>query len=359
MAYLCLQPMVQGQASFAHVTEIIRGLQVRGMPVRLFSVEPSSSHAGVAPRLLQALRVQLTLIGHMRSFRLLYVRNHPLALLAVLVARLARVPVIIEVNGTEVDLAEAWPFTRHVSGLLKVSTRFQMRCARSVIAVTEQLAEWVRREAGGDAEVHVVPNGANTELFHPDSSSPIDRSYVLFFGAFASWQGISTILRAASSPAWPDGIRVVLAGDGAARGTVEEAVDRCPDTVEYVGVVPYVDLPQLVAGALAGLSVQEAVADRGLTGVFPLKVFETLASGRPVIASNLPGQSGLIREAECGLLIEPADSDALAAAVAHLADNPEEADEMGARGARIVRLAHSWDARAERTLDILTSALNS
>jgi glycosyltransferase involved in cell wall biosynthesis len=91
----------------------------------------------------------------------------------------------------------------------------------------------------------------------------------------------------------------------------------------------------------------------------PLKLFETLACGIPAIVSELPGQADLIREGRCGLVIPCNDAAALARAVAQIAADPAQAREMGARGAALVRAAHSWHARAVEIDQVIAGCLSS
>jgi len=90
----------------------------------------------------------------------------------------------------------------------------------------------------------------------------------------------------------------------------------------------------------------------------PLKLFETLACGIPVIVSDLPGQADLVRAGRCGLVIPGNDPAALARAVAQLAAAPDEAREMGRRGAALVRAEHSWRARAIEIDKVLRACLS-
>jgi glycosyltransferase involved in cell wall biosynthesis len=358
LAYLCLQPLVQGQASYAHVGEIVFGLRQRRFTVDVLAADSSLGVAGPAKRVAASLWLQCRLFGRLRHLDALYLRLHPLTLPAVAAARALRVASVVEINGTDSDVAEAWPWARRVSALIRAATRAQLRLADVAIVVTPELGEWVRTAAKRTGPIELVPNGANTELFDGTASRRQDRPgrYVVFFGALAAWQGVDAMLAAVQEPEWPPDVLLVFAGDGAERSKVERAASRS-NLVDYVGVVPYREVPALVSNAVAGLSVQIPVADRGSTGVAPLKLFETLAAGRPAIASDLPGQADLVRAGACGLVVPPDDPRALAIAVGRLAADPALADELGARGAALVRRSHSWEARAAQTGAIIEATV--
>lgn len=357
IAYLCLQATREGQASYAHVHEIINGLRRRGCTTRLFEPEYAPGDMpGAFGRAAEFLRVQGRLRRTSQDIDALYVRSHFAALPAVLWARRRGIPVVMEVNGPYDDLFAAWPWTRRLSGLFIALSRLQFRRASALITVTPQLADWLSREAPG-REVSVVPNGANTDIFSPSASTQLKlpECFVVFFGALAAWQGLDTLTQAVLDSNWPDQVSLVVAGDGAQRTTIEQAISD--PRVVYLGSIPYRDVAGVVARALAGLAPKNSIGGRTATGLAPLKVFETLACGTPAIVTDFPGQADLIRECGCGIVIPPEDPSALARAVADLAANPAEAAAMGRRGRESVATSHSWDSRSESTLTVILRAM--
>lgn len=180
--------------------------------------------------------------------------------------------------------------------------------------------------------------------------------YVVFVGSLSVWQGVETMLRALEDPAWPQDVDLWVVGDGVERAKVE-AASGCARLL-YLGSRPYAEVPEIIATSLAGISPQTSPMGRSNTGLFPLKVFETMASGVPVVVSDYPGQADLVRDTQCGVVIPPGDPAALARAVRFLRDHPELRRSMGARGRRAVEELHSWDRRAEATADLLHSILD-
>lgn len=357
VVYLCLQATREGQASYAHVHEIINGLRRRGWTVDLF--EPSYAKKRTSPgpfrRFLGFLWVQVRLWLRGKP-ELLYVRHHFAAWPTAFLARLLRVPVVQEINGPYADLFVAWPWTRKLARVFTWLMRSQIQWADVVIVVTPQLADWARSE-GAKGKVFVIPNGANTDLFHPaatlDRSLDIEKPYVIFFGALAPWQGVDVMLAATESPEWPSGVSLVVVGDGAERTRVVESVSRS-HRVRYLGSQPYAKMPGLIANALAGLSPEVDAGGRAThAGLFPLKVFETLACGIPVVVSDYPGMADLVREGKCGLVVPPGDPAALARAVRYLYEHPDERQQMGRKGRELVEREHSWDKRAAVTAEVL------
>lgn len=85
---------------------------------------------------------------------------------------------------------------------------------------------------------------------------------------------------------------------------------------------------------------------------FPNKLFEAMAAGVPLIASDFPLWRRIVQEAECGLLVDPLRPAAIAAAIEFLLANPAEAKRMGQAGRAAVRDSYHWEREAVKLLDL-------
>ena len=352
--YLCFQPTREGQASRAHVYEIVAGLRRRGWTVEV--IEPPHPRTGRADALRRAFAAGGTQlrywIGHrFKPARVVYIRTHFLSLPSAVVARLAGAIVVQEVNGAIDDVFAAWPALRHIRWLISGAIRLQLRWANAVITVTPGLADYYAALVGRQGGIHVVGNGANVDLFTPTLREETERRYAVFVGALAPWQGVEVALDAANSTDWPADVDLVIAGDGMGRATVDDASKTNP-RVRWLGTIPQSQAAELTASSLAAL-VPMAMSARSGHGLSPLKLFEAMASGVPVVASDLPGLEDVVRAHDCGILYPPGDAGALARAVAQLDMDPGRAAEMGHRGREAAVANYSWDARAGQTEEIL------
>jgi glycosyltransferase involved in cell wall biosynthesis len=352
--YLCLQPTRQGQASHAHVNEIVAGLRRRGWEVRL--VEPPHPRPGRADGLRRAVAAATTQLTYwvrcgFRPAPFVYIRAHFLSLPTALLARAAGSIVVQEVNGPTDDAFDAWPQLWPLRRLLEFASRAQLRLADAVVVVTPGLEEYVRTVTGRRSGLYVIGNGANVDRFRPAGSAydPSARAYVVFVGVLASWQGIDTVLAAVESDAWPPTVDLVIAGDGKERGRIELAA-KASGRIRWLGTIPYGESPALVAASLAALVPKSG---RRAYGLSPLKLFEAMACGVPVVASDLPGLSDIVRAHDCGITFAAGDAEALARSVGQLAADPARARAMGARGRKAAVALYSWDARADQTEQVL------
>jgi len=357
LAYLTLQATQEGQAAHAHVYEIVRGLQRRGVEVTLFEPDyASNSRPKPLRRLLEFVRVQLRVVRRLRRFDGIYVRSHFAALPLVVMAKLAGVATVQEINGPHSDLLLSYPWMHGLTALTRWAIRIQFRCAKALIGVTPQLATWAASEASHTVPSVAVPNGANVDLFRPGATGPrpVAPPYAIFFGALSRWQGLPVMLEAANHRDWPENVKLVIVGDGSEAGRVRAAAG---DRVVYLGKIPYGNMPAVIAGAMASLSAQNNLQGRSDTGLSPLKVYESMACGVPVIVSDLPGMADMVRETNTGVVIACDDAGALARAVATLHHAPQLRQEMGARARLVAVERHSWEKRASRTLRVLEAAL--
>lgn len=357
--YLCLQATREGQASHAHVHEIIDGLRRRGWEVELF--EPRYARSDVLPgslgRSFEFLLAQIKFWRKNKGDSILYIRTHFATFPTALLAKLFFLPVVQEVNGPYEDLFIAWPWTRRFAFLFKWLIRTQLKWADSIIVVTDRLREWILQEVG-QKPVFIIPNGANINLFHPEAVSKyeIPMPYAVFFGALAPWQGINTLIEAVNLSKWPERVKLLIVGDGIERSKVEEASKYNPRII-YLGKIPYQEVPGIVANSIAGLSPQNNIGGRSNMGLFPLKLFETLACGVPIIVTDFSGQADLVRKHNIGLVIPPDDPKALVEAITFLYNNPSQREAMGRRGREVVEREHSWDKRAADTEAVLIGVL--
>ncbi|MGV3771829.1 MAG: glycosyltransferase family 4 protein [Verrucomicrobiales bacterium] len=351
--YLCLQATQEGQASYAHVHEIINGLRKHGCEVNLAEVKPFPPGTSIATRFKTLQAIQGTFQKLPRP-DLIYIRGHFLALPTALWAKRNQIPQIHEINGPYEDAFLAYPVLKVIKPMVEWETRFCYSRADALITVTPQLVKWAKKETKLK-NVHEVPNGANTDIFKPGTPLEIkvpDR-YVIFFGAMAAWQGIPTMLEAANHVAWPPGVSLLLAGDGVEVANVQKAAAKNP-LIQYLGKVPYRKLPGVISRSIAGIAISKPREGSGLS---PLKLYETMACGVPVIASDVEPMDALVRNAGAGLIVPKDDAGALAAAVRQLAAEPAMAKAMGDRGRKLVVEEHSWERRATDTYKIIEGML--
>ncbi len=281
------------------------------------------------------------------------------------VSALTGVPFVIEVNGIlEVEVRTSGRSGRPVGGNLKRRIRGRMfRNAALVVAVSRGIRDHlIARYALDPNRVIVVPNGANTSLLVPrDKGScrlglglPADGPVICFVGNMVRWQGIDHLLHVlrdlrTNIPR----MTVLLVGGGPDLDRLRSLASDLgvSDLVRFVGAVQYEDVPAFIGAA--DVCVAPFEPSRMAS---PIKVFEYLACGRPVVASDIDDIGGFLRGCRGGFAVTPENHAALADAIAWMFSHPVEAEEMGTRGRRAVEAERSWHETARRVAATLEAA---
>jgi glycosyltransferase involved in cell wall biosynthesis len=183
---------------------------------------------------------------------------------------------------------------------------------------------------------------------------------IFYVGQLYPWKGAGLVVDVAARV--PDARAVIVGGqtnwtadDPDITALAEQArALGVADRVELRGHVPYEQVPAALAEAsVALLPLPDEPVARLFTS--PLKLFDYMAAGVPIVASDLPSLREVLRDGTNALLARAGDADAFAAAVRRLLADPVLADRLG-RQARIDVQQYSWDARANALLAIFGDA---
>jgi glycosyltransferase involved in cell wall biosynthesis len=355
--FISAEPIRARQASDTHINEIVSGLRRAGHPVTICVTRATGEYSRTPfmRRIWGYLVFWFEALIQLRSSAVVYARAHPANFPVVFAARLFRIPVVHEVNGSYRDLSITHSWLKPIMGIIAAMQLFQYRKASALAAVTDQLAVWVRKEAPG-VPVTVVANAANCKVFYQKRPKvrAVEGNYALFFGSLTRWHGIETMIAAAQHEAWPDRLALVIIGDGQLREIAQTASDRNPG-IRLLPSVPQHLLVDYINAAAVGLVPINSIEGRGSLGLSPLKLYEMLACGLPSVVTDFPGQADLVRSLGAGIVVPPDDPASLARAVATLLANRLSSREM-ARIAAVIKAEHSWDSRAAEVEKLLFAA---
>ena len=285
------------------------------------------------------------------------------------VNRLTGLPYVVEINGIEEEAAMQGRGRRSALGGVKNQLRRRMMLrAKGVVTVSPGLGERVHSRYNVPRDrISVVPNGVDTDRFRPLDPKEArarlgwaEAPWVVFVGNLVAWQGLETLVRAAPDAIEACGARFAIVGDGQLRASLETLARKheIADHVSFAGSVPYETVPTYIGAAAACVAPFTRARNEAI-GLSPLKVYEYLACGRPVIASAVPGISELMQRSGAGIAVPPDDPGALAAALRGVLGKPTEAREMGERGRAFAVNECSWKRSAESVERALESALRA
>ncbi|WP_129673220.1 glycosyltransferase family 4 protein [Candidatus Chloroploca sp. Khr17] len=352
-----------------HAYEVARGLAQRGHTVHLLA----SSHEGwgglapfVRPVSLAAdgfvLHQQdvpktlslLTLPTVLRLARavqpdLIIERYYNFAGAGILAAHALGLPALLEVNALIVDPPEIAKrrLDDAFGGPLRRWAEWQCHHAAAIITpLHTTVPASIPR-----SKVIELPWGADVERFTAVAAQRAPRRSgrprIVFMGSFRAWHGVTDVIRAGLLLlAQGYDLEIMLLGDGPERAAAEALAAPRASHFHFTGAVPYAQIPALLARADVGVAPFTTAPHPALraAGFFwsPLKIYEYMAAGLPVVTTAIPPLTTVIREGEEGALFAEGDVAGFASAIRHVLADPVAAHAMGQRARARVVEHYSW-----------------
>jgi glycosyltransferase involved in cell wall biosynthesis len=284
------------------------------------------------------------------------------AVSAWLVSRLRRKPFLLEIRDLWPEFAIEMgvltnPILKRLSRWLE---RFLYRHADHLLVNSPAYRDYLKRKGVPETKISFVPNGVDVTMFDPSArGEAIRRRFDLdgtlvavYAGAHGPANDLDTILDAADLVRDQDQIRFLLVGDGKERGRLQaETARRGLTNVIFTGALPKSQMPDVLAAADVCLATLKNIPM--FTTTYPNKVFDYMAAGRPTVLAIGGVIRAVVEEAEGGCFVPPGDARAMADAIRHLADHPQERRSMGASARRFVEERFDRDDQAEEFRTIL------
>ena len=222
---------------------------------------------------------------------------------------------------------------------------FAGRSMTAIVAATPTIA--ARFPAPKTVTVQNFP--ILSELTVPDSL-PYDQrpSHVAYVGGITRNRGAIEMVEAIARVSCGDA-RLRMAGNVEPASLRDELATQSGwERVDKLGWADRQQVANLLGSVRAGLVVLHPIAN--YPDAYPVKMFEYMAAGLPVIASNFPLWREIVEGNECGLTVDPLDPEAIAEAIQYLLDHPDEAQTMGENGRKAVAERFNWGNEAEKLL---------
>ncbi len=296
-----------------------------------------------------------------RPWAFLYQRASLLNWSGMEVARRCGIPFILEFNGPEIWVNQHWGHPllfRRLAGRVERANLLQ---ADLIIVVSRPLEAIVLAEGVDPERILVNPNGVDPDEYHPAISVEGVRArlglkgrlVIGFVGTFGRWHGAEILARATprilnALPA----AHVLFVGDGNTMPDVRAALEgtETQQGVSFTGLVPPSEAREYMAAC--DILVSPHVPNPDGTPFFgsPTKLFEYMAMGKAIVASDLDQIGEVLSHAKTAWLVRPGDADDLAAGIIELARDPELRAALGKTARQEAVAKYTWKAHVGRIL---------
>lgn len=306
-----------------------------------------------------------------KKIDILYTRNILFCGFGIILKKLNKSKLVFEKNGIASDEADTISkslgddknlvkkIEQHIyPNFFENMELFFLKHCDVIIAVTPLIKKYLIEKGIDEQKIYVIENAANTELFKPmeqdivKNELGLDKNcrYVCFVGNLAPWQGVEYLIQAAPLvlKEFPC-TKFLIVGNGMLKRELINLVEKTGvySNFTFKGIVPYEEVPKYINASDICVVYKKPLK----SGYSPLKLYEYMSCGKPVVASNLPGFDILEKE-KAGIVTEPENPEELANSITKLLKDDKLREEMGKNGREYVVKYNSWENVAKRTVEI-------
>ena len=284
------------------------------------------------------------------------------------IARRHGVPFVLEYNGSEIWMGRHWGRALKHEALSRRIEQLNLSSADLIVVVSRVMRDEIVERGIDPASVFVNPNGVDPDRYRPDvDGGPIRDCYGLrglivvgFIGTFGPWHGAEVLAHAfvkfvKDDPARARAVRLLMIGDGAAMPAVHRILSEggALDATLFTGLVPQEDGPAYLAACDVLSSPHVPNPDGTPFFGSPTKLFEYMAMGKGIVASDLEQIGEILDHGRTAWLVEPGNVDALAGGLRRLIDDPQLRCALGAAARQEAATRYTWREHTRRTIERL------
>ncbi len=368
-------PVFGSKGCSIHAQEMLRFfLNDLGASVTLFTPRPggeppagltdivvhSLGEPGGAPgdREQRLMRLNGEIESHLAlegPFDLVYERYALFGYAGMAYARRTSTPGILEVNAPLIPEQMRHRHLVHAAEA-EAGSRRAFDDASAVVAVSDAVRTYVTDRCASPEKVHVVPNGVDIERFRPDVTPalipPADAFTVGFVGSLRPWHGLADLVEAfrVLAQSVPNA-QLLIVGDGPERPAMKEKLEAegLSKSVRFTGAVSHSEVPQWLASMDVAVAPYPQKTDCYFS---PLKIFEYMAAGLPVVATRTGQIPEIIEQGVTGLLPQPGRPEELAGAIEVFYKDRSLMAAMGRAARARVASHHTWSAVGRQILNL-------
>jgi glycosyltransferase involved in cell wall biosynthesis len=286
----------------------------------------------------------------------------------VLLAEKRAAPLVIEYNGSEVWVGRHWGRPLKHERLAEDIELLNLLAADLVVVVSKPSRDEIVGRGVPPERILVNPNGVDPERYSQDiDGEEVRKRYGLdgktvvgFIGTFGPWHGAEVLADAfgrllTANPAYRDNVRLLLIGDGVKLGEVRSNLERhgIADLAVLTGIVPQAQGPKHLAACDVLASPHVPNPDGTPFFGSPTKLFEYMAMGKGIVASNLEQIGEVLEHDRTAWMVRPGDVDDLARGLQVLIDDSARRARLGAAARQEVVAKYTWKEHTRKIIDAL------
>jgi len=380
-----------GGGSVAHTSGVVNGMRACGVDVSILSTDrltglddtaltvlaPDYAHRAIVEgaaelayneTLLAALEPRLAAARPDFIYQRLSYMNYAGAL-----ARLRHdIPYVCEFNGPLRWVSKNWDRgIRLLGGLGERIETLTLKAADLVVVVSEPVRDIAVARGIPAERILINPNGVDETIYRPDVDASslreqlgfAGKTVLGFIGTFGEWHGADRLATAyvrlrAERPDLAGGLHLLMIGDGPTRARTQAIVTEggAASAATFIGAVPQAQGPLHLAAADILVSPHVPNPDGSRFFGSPTKLFEYMAMGRGIVASDLDQIGEVLSHDKTAWLVKPGSTAELADGLARLVDDEALRDRLGAAARAEVVSRYTWRAHVARILDAFDRA---
>ena len=284
------------------------------------------------------------------------------------------VPFILEYNGSEIWMSRHWGRPLKYENLASQIELLNLNAADLIVVVSRAMRDELVARRVDEHRVLVNPNAVDPDRYSPaiDGGAVrrrlgLDGRTVLgFISTFQPWHGAVVLARAfvallTEHAEHRGAVRLLMIGAGAEADQARRIIDSAGfgDAVVFTGLVAQEEGPAHLAACDILVSPHVPNADGSPFFGSPTKLFEYMAMGKGIVASNLDQIGEVLRHGDTGWLVPPADVEQLAVGMDRLVRDAALRHALGAAARREALAQHTWQAHVRRTLEALDARVHA
>lgn len=277
-----------------------------------------------------------------------------------------QVPFVLEYNGSEVWVNRHWGAPLKFEKLAEKIELLNLRAADLIVVVSRPLKETLVEKGILADKILVNPNGVDTDVYSPEvDGSPIRNKYgfgaktvIGFIGTFGKWHGAEVLASAYAQlldryPQYGEKICLLLIGSGVTLPEVQKRLEKWESHVVYTGEVPQEQGPVHLAACDFLISPHVPNADGTPFFGSPTKLFEYMAMGKGIVASDLDQIGEILEHQKTAWMIKPGDTESLIEGMRALIDHSSLRTALGQNARKKAVSHHSWKEHTRKIIERL------